>query len=108
MAVGDREMTSFSPLNLYTFAAVRGEFLRPDVRALLAGASVGPFSRVTIWHDGMLQSVPDPKSAGIRKRLDALLFPEGLPRLNETKQLDAPGMQSDRKRSLGSTHVYVC
>src|SRR5882757_5637671 len=39
----------------------------------------------------MLQSAPDPKSAGIRKRLDALLFPEGLPRPNETKQLDAPG-----------------
>ena len=65
-------MTSFSPLNFYTFAAARGEFLRPDVRALPAGASVGPFSRVTIWHDGMLQSVPDPKSAAIRKRLDAL------------------------------------
>jgi hypothetical protein len=29
-------MTSFSPLNVYTFAAARGEFLRPDVRALLA------------------------------------------------------------------------
>jgi hypothetical protein len=43
MAVGDREMTSFSPLNFYTFAAARGEFLRPDVRALLGGASVGPF-----------------------------------------------------------------
>ena len=100
MAVGDREMTSFSPLNFYTFAAARGEFLRPDVRALLAGASVGPFPRVTIWHDGMLQSVPDPKSAGIRKRLDALLFPEGLARPDETKQLEAPGMQSGRKRSL--------
>ena len=35
MAVGDREITSFSPLNFYTFAAARGEFLRPDVRALL-------------------------------------------------------------------------
>jgi hypothetical protein len=29
-----------------------------------------------------------------------LLFPEGLPRPDETKQLDAPGMQSDRKSSL--------
>ena len=67
-------MTSFSPLNFYTFAAARGEFLRPDVRALLAGAPVGPFSRVTIRHGRMLESVPDPKSAVIRKRLDALLF----------------------------------
>ena len=98
MAVGDREMTSFSPLNFYTFAAARGEFLRPDVRALLAGASVGPFFRVTIWHDGMLQSVPDPKSAAIRKRLDALLFPEGLPPEREIAR--CPRMQSDRKRSL--------
>src|SRR5258708_14933843 len=90
MAVGDREMTSFSPLNFYTFAAARGEFLRPDVRALLAGASVGPFFRVTIWHDGMLQPVPDPKSAVIRKRFDPLLFPEGLPRPNQKKP-HAPG-----------------
>jgi hypothetical protein len=100
MAVGDREMTSFSPLNFYTFAAARGEFLRPDVRALLAGAPVGPFSGVTIRHGRMLESVPDPKSAVTRERLDALLFPEGLARPDETKQLDAPGMQSDRKRSL--------
>ena len=100
MAAGDRELTSFSPLNFYTFAAARGEFLRPDVRALLAGAPVGPFSRVTIQQGQMLQSVPDPKSAVIRERLDALLFPQGLPRPDETKQLDAPGMQSDRKRSL--------
>jgi hypothetical protein len=35
---------SFSPLNLYTFAAARGQFLRPDVQALLKNASVGPFS----------------------------------------------------------------
>ena len=62
------------------------------------GASVGPFSRVTIWHDGMLQSVPDPKSAAIRKRLDALLFPEGLPPEREIAR--CPRMQSDRKRSL--------
>jgi hypothetical protein len=100
MAVGDREMTSFSPLNFYTFAAARGEFLRPDVRALLAGAPVGPFSRVTIRHGRMLESVPDSKSAVTRERMDVLLFPEGLPRPDETKQLDAPGMQSDRKSSL--------
>src|SRR5260370_31341784 len=79
MAVGDREMTSFSPLTFYTFAAARGEFLRPDVRALLAGASVGPFSRVTILHDRMLQSVPDPKFAGIPERFDAVFFPVSLP-----------------------------
>jgi hypothetical protein len=101
-------MTSFSPLNFYTFAAARGEFLRPDVRALLAGASVGPFSRVTIWHDGMLQSVPDPKSAGIRKRLDALLFPEGYrarTRRNSSMPQECNPIGNVRREA---PHVYVC
>ena len=35
---------SFSPLNLYTFAAARGQFLRPDVQALLRNAPVGLYS----------------------------------------------------------------
>jgi hypothetical protein len=83
MRAGDREMTSFSPLNVYTSAAARGEFLRPDVRALLADASVGPFCWVTTRDGQTLQAVPDPRSVVIRERLDALLFPEGLPRPND-------------------------
>jgi hypothetical protein len=83
MRAGDREMTSFSPLNVYTSAAARGEFLRPDVCALLADASVGPFCWVTIRDGQTLQAVPDPRSVVIRERLDALLFPEGLPRPND-------------------------
>jgi hypothetical protein len=59
-------MTSFSPLNVYTSATARGEFLRPDVRALLADASVGPFCWVTIRDGQTLQAVPDPRSVVIR------------------------------------------
>jgi hypothetical protein len=91
-------MTSFSPLNFYTFAAARGEFLRPEVRELLKGASVGPFSYVTIWRDGILRSEPDPRSEVIRKRLDALLFPESLP--TQTSRLDALKMRAGRKGPL--------
>jgi hypothetical protein len=80
MRAGDREMTSFSPLNVYTSAAARGEF-----RALLADASVGPFCWVTIRDGQTLQAVPGPRSVVIRERLDALLFPEGLPRPNDVK-----------------------
>jgi hypothetical protein len=35
---------SFPPLNLYTFAAARGQFLRPGVQALLKSASIGLYS----------------------------------------------------------------
>jgi hypothetical protein len=42
---------SFSPLNLYTFAAARGQFLRPDVRALLKNAPVGFYSDFADPHD---------------------------------------------------------
>jgi hypothetical protein len=76
---GNREMTSFSLLNVYTSAAARGEFLRPDVRALLADASVGPFWWFTIRDGQTLQAVPDPRSEVIRERLDALLLPEAYP-----------------------------
>src|SRR6202167_2401333 len=88
-------MTSFSPLNFYAFLAARGEFLRPDVRALLDGAPVGPFSMITIRFGRTVLSMPHPQSAGVRKRLDALLFSEGLPRQNDTQELD--GLQSDQK-----------
>jgi hypothetical protein len=91
-------MTSFSPLNFYTFLAARGEFLRPDVRALLEGTPIGPFSMITIRYGRTVLSIPHPQSAVVRKRLDALLFPEGLPRPNGTKELDGP--ESDRKRPL--------
>jgi hypothetical protein len=61
---------SFSPLNLYTFAAARGQFLRPDVQALLKAASVGPFSDLFNPYDPALRQ----EAETLRKRLDVLLF----------------------------------
>ena len=63
---------SFSPLNLYTFAAARGQFLRPDVQALLRNASVGPYSDFANLHDPILRQ----EAKALRKRLDVLLFGE--------------------------------
>jgi hypothetical protein len=64
---------SFSPLNLYTFAAARGQFLRPpDVQILLKGASVGLYSDFANPHDPVLHR----EATALRKRLDALLFGE--------------------------------
>lgn len=61
---------SFSPLNFYTFAAARGQFLRPDVQALLKNATVGPYSDFANSHDPVLRR----EAEALRKRLDALLF----------------------------------
>jgi hypothetical protein len=74
-------MASFSPVNFYAFAAARGQFLRPDVRALLEGASLGPFSHLADPHNRALQR----EAEALRKRLDGLLFPDGLPRPTEAK-----------------------
>lgn len=63
---------SFSPLNFYTFAATRGQFLRPDVQALLKNASVGLYSDFANSHDPVLRR----EAEALRKRLDALLFRE--------------------------------
>lgn len=58
---------SFSPLNLYAFAAARGQFLRPDVQTLLKSASVGLYSDFANPHDAVLRR----ETAALRKRLDA-------------------------------------
>jgi hypothetical protein len=69
---------SFAPLNYYTFAAARGEFLRPDVRALLDSTPVGPFAGAAVRRGEIVRWEPDPRAEAVRKRLDALLFPNGL------------------------------
>jgi hypothetical protein len=74
-------MASFAPLNFYAFAASSGQFLRPDVRTLLGGATVGPFSNFADPYIRALQR----EAEAVRKRLNALLFPEALPYLAETK-----------------------
>ncbi|HEU5402532.1 MAG TPA: hypothetical protein VFU86_14310 [Terriglobales bacterium] len=63
---------SFSPLNFYPFAAARGQFLRPDVQALLKNASVGLYSDFANSHDPVLRR----EAEALRKRLDVLLFGE--------------------------------
>ena len=83
-------MGSFAPLNFYAFAAARGEFLRPDVQALLKAAPVGPFSNFANPHDIGLQR----EAEAVLKALDALLFPDGVPNLNETPASEVPFMQA--------------
>jgi hypothetical protein len=63
---------SFSPLNVYAFSAARGQFLRPDVQALLKNASVGLYSDFANSHDPILGR----EAEALRKRLDVLLFCE--------------------------------
>jgi hypothetical protein len=85
-------MASFSPVNFYAFAAARGQFLRPDVRALLEGACPGPFSHFADPHDRTLQE----EAEALRKRLDALLFPDGLPRPAEAQGTVSPPLVPQR------------
>jgi hypothetical protein len=61
---------SFSPLNFYTFVAARGQFLRPDVQALLKEAPVGLFADLLAPHDPEICR----EAKTLRARLDALLF----------------------------------
>lgn len=71
---------SFAPLNIYTFAAACGQFLRPDVQALLKGAPVGLFSDLVNPHDTAVCR----EAAILRKRLDLLLFTEPLNQADAT------------------------
>jgi hypothetical protein len=66
---------SFSPLNFYTFAASRGQFLKTDVQTLLKNASVGPYFSFANSHDPVLRR----EAQALRKRLDELLFGEPSP-----------------------------
>jgi hypothetical protein len=74
---------SFSPLNFYTFAAARGQFLRPDVQVLLKEAPVGLLSDLLAPHD------PDVRreAEALRKRLDSLLFAEPRPQVDAAASL---------------------
>jgi hypothetical protein len=74
---------SFSPVNFYTFAAARGQFLRPDVQALLKEAPVSLFSDLLAPHD------PDVRreAKALRKRLDSLLFAEPRPQADAAASL---------------------
>jgi hypothetical protein len=89
LAVGDREM-SFPPLNLYTFAAARGQFLRPDVQALLKSASVGLYFDFANSHAPVLRR----EAVALRKQLDALLFGEP----SRPAQTERPALTIVRRR----------
>jgi hypothetical protein len=82
---------SFSPLNFYMFAAARGQFLRPDVQALLKEAPVGLFSDLLVPQD------PDVRreAEALRTRVDSLLFAE-------------PRPQADAAPPLASNVVRLC
>jgi hypothetical protein len=54
-------MTSF--LSLHAVAAARGDGLRPELLALVAG--VAPHSGLTPRSDGMIQAGPDPASRDV-------------------------------------------
>jgi hypothetical protein len=81
---------SFSPLNLYTFAAARGQFLRPDVQALLSNAPVGLYSDFANPHDPALRR----EAENLRKRLDTLLFSEP----SRTVETERPPLTIVRRR----------
>jgi hypothetical protein len=66
---------SFSPLNFYTFAAARGQFLRSDVQALLNAAPVDLFADFVAPHDPVVRR----EAEALRDRLDLLLFAEPRP-----------------------------
>jgi hypothetical protein len=88
---------SFSPLNIYTFAAACGQFLRPDVQALLKNASVGLYLEFANSHDLVLRR----EAEALRERLDALLFAEPLRRV----ETERPALTIGRavRRSCKST-----
>jgi hypothetical protein len=50
-------------LSLDAFAAMRGEGLRPELRALFERLAAAPSHDATVRSDGMVQSGPDPASA---------------------------------------------
>ena len=84
------------------FAARRGEGLHPKLRALLARATVSPFSEISIRHDGLIQAGPNPDSEIIPSRVEVALFsrerarPVVIAPEPEMRELSAVGPKRDR------------
>jgi hypothetical protein len=55
-----------SCLKFHSIAALRGDGLRPELRALLERLAVDPHSGQFVRADGMVQSGPDPVSVRTR------------------------------------------
>ena len=45
---------------LHSIAALCGDGLRPELRALFERLAIDPYSGLRIRHDGMIQAGPDP------------------------------------------------
>ena len=85
---------SFAPLNFYTFAAARGQFLRSDVQALLREAPVSLFSDILAPHDPVVRR----EAEALRNRLDLLLFAEPRPRAERHFRSPPRSFGSGRRR----------
>jgi hypothetical protein len=94
-------MSMFAPLNFYALAAVQGQFLRPDVQAPLKDAPVGRFSNFVNPRDQHLKRAAEAP----RKKLDALLFPEGLPRPSERPEAETPVMEAPPRLPFRGAHA---
>jgi hypothetical protein len=88
--LGDRAMTSFQ--NFHAFAALRGDGLRPELKQLLECAANSTQAAVTIRHDGMSQSGPDPKSESVSVSANVSIFPR------TSKHPSTPDRDSDSTR----------
>jgi hypothetical protein len=78
-------MTSF--LNFHTFATMRGDGLRPELRALFERIAAAPRSELTVRNDGMIQSGPNPVSArATKERRNVSLFPQASARQREANR----------------------
>jgi hypothetical protein len=67
-------MTSF--LSLHAAAKARGDGLRPELLALVAG--LAPHSASTPRQDGMIQSGPDPKPSAADRSANLAVFPRAV------------------------------
>ena len=64
-----------SLLNFHQLAAMRGDGLRPELRALFERSSRGDACEVSVRPDGMLQAGPDPSAP--RSTIPLSLFNDG-------------------------------
>jgi hypothetical protein len=68
-------MMSF--LDFRAAAAARGDGLRPELLALLAGVPAAPRHELALRHEGTIQSRPDPEPTDVAgTRTNVSLFPQ--------------------------------
>ena len=56
---------------LHSFAALRGDGLQPELRALFERLAIDQYTELFVRPDGMLQSGPDPKSEAVQEEQTA-------------------------------------